>query len=328
MAGLMRWTRTPSNMLYSFMVVKTPPQLLKSHPAFSRFLSPRLLAIGLVLMVALHNNALEYLAEDGYSALVILFCRGVAQLAISSIVGRSIGYSLWPSNWRTQSVRMLNNGVAIYLGIVSYQYLSATTVSLLQRLDIPLLILLGQATGRQAPDRRSWLCWIAVGLVFLFALDAETLDENALGFLTGVSSILLLSLNFLLIKRSVGEENLFVFINVSSLSCILIGAAATFFTDQKGVHFHTIDYELMAGTGALQFLINLCLLALYQQLPAERAQFPAVLGAVATMLLEMWVEQKLFGVVHIGGILLITALVAYIAYSRTNRPKQVHGVDG
>lgn len=274
------------------------------------------LSSAVVILVALQNNNLEYLSEDGYSSSIILLCRSVTTLSLSSLVAKWQGHSLWPTNWRTQRLRLVNSGIALYLLLLSFQYLSATTVGLLQRLDIPFLIILTSIGNRQSGHRVRLSLAVIVGVICFIGISHQ-INEPVIGFVIALSAVFLLSVSFILIKRSVGLENGFVMMNITCLSSIGVSLISIAATGDIGWHGHHQDIGLLILSGILQFSQYCCIVALYRRLPIEKAQFPTVLGAISTMILEMVLEHKLFAPLHIISIVTLTVLIALISFSKT-----------
>ena len=275
-----------------------------------------LLSVAVVALVALQNNNIEYLTEDGYPSAIVLLCRSVTTLTLSTVVGRWQGHSLWPTNWRTQRLRLINSGVALYLFLLSFQYLSATTVGVLQRLDIPILIILTSIGNRQFGQRGRLAIIIILGVLGFVSLSRHV-DEPLLGFAIALTAVFLLSVSFILIKRSVEQENGFVMMNITCLSSIGVSLLSLAITGDTGWHGQHQDIGLLLLSGVLQFTQYCCLVALYRRLPIERAQFPTVLGAISTMILEMLLEQKFFAPIHIICIVVLTALIGWISFTKT-----------
>ena len=273
------------------------------------------LSIAVVALVALQNNNIEYLTEDGYSSSIVLLCRSFTTLTLSTIVGKWQGHSLWPANWRTQRLRLINSGVALYLFLLSFQYLSATTVGLLQRLDIPILIILTGIGNRQFGQRGRLAMVIILGVLGFVSLSRQV-DEPLIGFAIALTAVFMLSVSFILIKRSVAQENGFVMMNITCLSSIGVSVLSLAITRDTGWHGHHHDIGLLVLSGVLQFTQYCCLVALYRRLPIERAQFPTVLGAISTMILEMLLEHKLFAPVHIICIVVLTALIGWLSFTK------------
>ncbi len=123
----------------------------------------------IIPLVALNNNTIEILTDKGYSASQIMFYRGAfsaSLIALFSIVSKR---NYFPKNWKPQAGRMAIDGLSVFLLYTSYKYLSAGTVALVQRMDIPLLIIISIFNKQTKSSLQFYLSiWSIFVLAFFF----------------------------------------------------------------------------------------------------------------------------------------------------------------
>ncbi|MFX5574569.1 hypothetical protein ABTD77_19205, partial [Acinetobacter baumannii] len=94
--------------------------------------------------------------------------RGAIALILGIIGACLKRYSLFPESWKPQIARLIFNGLASYLLVSSFTYLSASTVSLISRIDVPFLIFLSVYLGKEKSDLQFWLSvWCVLVILFL-----------------------------------------------------------------------------------------------------------------------------------------------------------------
>lgn len=118
-----------------------------------------LLTILIILIVAIYGNSIEQLTGKGYPSALIVVAAGTIALILSFIICLFTKKALLPTNWKFQGIRLLNNGIGALLLFESYKHLSAGTVSLVSRVDIPFLIMLSFFRGEgKAVCSSGFLC--------------------------------------------------------------------------------------------------------------------------------------------------------------------------
>jgi len=271
------------------------------------------LTLGLVVMVsyAIYTNSVEYLTDKGYTASQIMVGRGVLSLIISVLIGTVLKQGVFPKEVTLQAGRFLINGASSILFISSFQFLSASTVGLISRLDIPFLIFVSFMVGQRKSQMQFWLSFWAILMIVFLALDARLIEEDPRGFALAFGAVVSVSSGFLILKK-VAHENPFITSNVFSLSNIFFGLLLMLFQpDQKPMEWQHIGGFV---TGAVSQVANYYFaIHLYRKYSPERARLPFILAGILIMGIEMFLEQKLFGLSQIGLTLLVTGLLATIS---------------
>ena len=112
---------------------------------YKRYSIP-LLIFSILVITAVNSITLkELIAIKHYSSPLVLFARGILSFCFLFGYGWFKKIPPLPKHWKVQRFRLITAGLSLLLSFYSYKYLLASTNSLMQRLDIPLLILFSLA---------------------------------------------------------------------------------------------------------------------------------------------------------------------------------------
>ena len=270
-----------------------------------------LIYFGIILSVTFYTYSVEALTDRGYSAPNIMTIRGALALLLGLIYSLIRREQLFPKKWKPQFARFFANGFASYLSIVSFIYLSASTVALLNRLDIPFLIFLSVFMGHKKSNLQFWLSIWTVLIITFLAIDARFIDEEVIGFVFAFGSVFLTSVGYLLVKQSSNHETPILICNVFSFSNLVIGIVILFYTGQY-FKFSFSDLWIIIIGALSQLFMYALTVTLYRWFDIEKARIPFVIAALSIMLLEMIFEHKIFSISQIGLSLIITGLLVTI----------------
>lgn len=270
-----------------------------------------LIFVSTILFVAINNNTIEILTDKQYETSTIMIYRGFFSLSLFLLFSLFTKNKLRPKKLKPQLFRLLIDGLSIWLLYTSYKYLSAGTVALFQRMDIPILIIISVVAGQQKSSLQFYLSIWAAAILAFFIADAKLLDEDPIGFAFALSSVFLLSTTYFLVQKQTKTENRYSLGFIYSLGMILWGFL---FSLIKGtdIRINISDLWIFVTGGLLQFLLVYLALFLFNSYSAEKARLPFILGAFATLLAEMIIEQKLFTLNHIGLSVILTGIIATI----------------
>jgi len=279
-----------------------------------------------VLIVAISSNVTEYLTGQDYPTALILLFTGTFTLILNCIVGGYQKQSLFPKQWNYQIVRLLNNGISLFLIFKSYQYLTAGSVSLVQRTDIPFVIIISFLIGEKRSSMQFWLSlWTILMIVFLI-IDARMLNEEPFGFILAFTGVTLVSASYIIVKRTVNTETVYSLSNITCLGMMLVGSVIMLI---KGYSWYIAPQHIWIFClgGTMMFLIYVVAVRLYVWYKPERARFPFILGAMLTAVIEMIIERKWYSVSQIALIILISGMIMTISLNSPT-PRLVQGVYG
>jgi drug/metabolite transporter (DMT)-like permease len=247
----------------------------------------------IIVMVAVNNNCFEYLTNEGLHAPVILFYRSVFTLLLTVIYATRHHQLLVPKNIKEQSVRFITTGGSLLLVLSSFNYLSAGTVSLLQRLDIPVLIIFSILLHKKKHWVQILFSVLTVIIVLFLTMDPQFIDEQRNGFLLMFGSIGMVAIGYLTVHKGSHSESVPALINVASVSGLFFGCFIIL------LHHHSWLISLKdMGIVAISAIVNIMLFYLttrrYKAYSPEKALTPFVCAIFSTSVLEMIIEQKLY----------------------------------
>lgn len=250
-----------------------------------------------------------------------MFYRGLFALLINLSFAFYKRARIIPADWKKQTLRLLVDGSSIWLLYQSFKYLSAASVSLIQRMDIPALIILSVLRKENKSSLQFWLSFWTILLIGFFVLDSRFIDEEPIGFVYAISSVMLLATTFFLIKKQTTTESIFVLGNTFALGLIFFGAIISSFNHSSFI-IQGNDIWIFLLTGIMQFVIVNAALKLFQWYTAERARLPFVIGVFMTMILEMILEKKFFSLNQIGLTVLIAGIIVTICLNPNTPTKK------
>ena len=270
-----------------------------------------ILFFAVILLVAADNNGIEALTDKGYSSGLILLYRGLGALLVFLLFAVYRKSNLKPKKWKPHIFRLIINGLSGWFLIYSFKFLSAGTVALFQRMDIPLLILIAVFNKNHRSSLQFYLSIWTIFIIIFFVLSANIIDEDPRGFLFVGASIFLSAISFFIIKKQSETEG-GMSLGVLYLAGIVIwGLGITSYND-SGLSVKIADIWLFFLSGGLLALISICSITLFKRYNAEKVRLPFALGALATLGLEMIIEHKVFTVSHIGLSVLLTGIMITI----------------
>ena len=228
-----------------------------------------------------------------------------------------VGYALvkkeamFPKNWGEQAVRFITTGGSLLLTLFSFGFLSAGTVSLLTRLDIPILIFFSAI----ARNNRNWvqiiLSVLTVSIVLFLTIEPNVIDEQRSGFLLVFGGLILIVIGYLTVHKGSNTESIPALINIASISSILFGFALIVINKHSWL-IPTKDIMIILVSSFVNIFLFYLTIERYKKYSPEKALFPFVLAILSTSILEMIIEHKIYAVnemlVTIGLTILISAI--------------------
>lgn len=267
--------------------------------------------LGIILLVALNNNCFEYLSNHDIKASQTLFYRGIFTLFFCSVIAVKKKEKFIPSKIKNQSIRFLTTGGSLLLVLMSYSFLSAGTVSLLQRLDIPFLIFVSVFTRKKKKSYQIIISLFTIFIILGLTVNPELIDENVSGFLLVFGSVFMTAIGYLTVHKGSASESVPALINVSAISSILFGFLLTIYNTQNFT-LPLLDYSVIAFSALLNIVLFYLTVRLYKIYEPERALLPFVWAIVSTSLLEMIIEKKIYNSQDIILTIGLTSLITLI----------------
>lgn len=280
----------------------------------------------LVLSIITYNYCVELLTDAGVPAEQIMFYRGGSALILGIMVGLMSNYSLYPKSPKIHIARLLLNAASSYLTILSFSYLSASTVVLVGRTDIPILIFFSVISGIRKSNLQFWLSIWTVSVIIFLAMDAKFIDEEPIGFLFAFASVFMTSMGYWLVKKASANDNIYVISNVFSFANLCFGAILIL-SRNGSFAVDASNYWIFLLSGITQLGTYYFGISMYKWYNVEQARIPFIAAGFFIMILEMIVEHKIFSTSQIALSLLITGMLLTIVLDPASPNKNIRGTE-
>lgn len=281
-----------------------------------------------VMIVCLTATGLSMrgLALQGIPVSESLIFRGVICLLLVFAWAFNHHISLIPKSIKTQFLRALIAGMALSFFSISYYWLSASAVSVLSNIDVPILILLGSLVGQVSTLRSKLLSLVSIVLLVIYGTNIQHEKNWLLGVSILGAGIFLLCFGYYFIKKSMHDENRVITILTPSLAIIFYGflqmGMSTSLSWSRSWDFYSILLATLSGVG--MFGAYYSTMELYAQTDIATAEFPTLISALAIQPLEsLWFHQDF--ILYDFLISLLFVITTY--FILTNEKNKVEALD-
>ncbi len=269
--------------------------------------------LSVILSMSLYIYTIKEMSIRDYSTSENMILRGFFCLSVGLIASKIKGYKLIPQNKKIQIFRFFASGFASYFFTASFAFLSASSIALIGRLDIPfLLILVTLFTNKNKKSNlQFWLSIWSILIISFITLSGNFSDEKPLGYIYAFTSVILIALGYLFMKNSAGKENIFVLSNVFSLSNLLFGLALLFINSES-IHFDFKDIWIFILYTLSQFGIYILSIQLYKWYDVEKARLPYVFATFIIYFTEIILGNREFDLKQLILSIIITGMIITI----------------
>ena len=217
-----------------------------------------------------------------------LVVRGLSCLALVAGYAWIYKMPLMPKSVRTQAVRATLAGLALTFLALSYNWLSASSVSVLSNIDVPLLIVLGPVIGATYTRKVRGLAFASIMLLVFYVASLEMHADLFFGLGTLLIGSLLLCFGYLYIKKSMADENKAVAILTPSLAIVAYGILESAVQPAIAPAWNAGLLTICVLSGAGMFMAYVSTMKLYEMTDLATAEFPTLMAAVVIQPLEAW----------------------------------------
>ena len=272
-----------------------------------------------LVLVGVNSNLIEFLTDNGFSTSHILLHSASGSLLFIIpylfITKQTVQFSYKQPLFYG---KLLVNAIGIYLLFTSYKYLAASSVSVIQRIDIPIIIISSVLLGNKKSALQFWLSIWAIILFLFFVIDSPYIDEDTNGFYLAIAAAVCLSMGYLLIKKNT-ENNSIATVSIAYLISFFMGGLIPV---TYGNSLYLPEWQgsitiLALLQGVLQTILTILGVQLLKDFAAEKARLPFVIGAFSTLIIEMIIEKKWFSFNQIAISVIITGIIATICLNPT-----------
>ncbi|SDE31590.1 hypothetical protein [Niabella drilacis] len=229
----------------------------------------------------------------------MLFIRSLFNLLLVFVVAGVTKQKLLPTQPKLQIGAFICLGLSLLLIFTAYQYISAGSVSTLQRLDIPLLAVL--AMHQKFSLKKLLLSVLAFLLVAVLVVYTSANGENPVGYFLVLAGVALVAVNTLIQKQIAAKENIVAIMLVGCLSSICWGGLRCW---QGCSSFQNMSPAILLaifGLAVVNLTIFYLVNELYKKHPPEFVRYPYLIAAFGTMCVEMLMKQRWQSPVVIAG---------------------------
>jgi hypothetical protein len=266
-----------------------------------------------VVAQLVYNLGIEDLATLNYKGSVTLTYVSIGFLVFVWLFAFVEKKTIKPQNYKPQFIRFAMIGLGAWFMTESYTYLPASSVSLIQRSEIPLIIIVAFLTGkRQADSQVKFAVWVIIAIVG-FVIHSEWKSNDAYGVGLAQMGVFCTIITFQLMQKSVNSEGEYTSFTVSGLSCIFYGLL---FSGIKGQwQFLKIEELYIVLLVSLSsFIMFKCMALFYRIKTLEYARFPALIGSVLTLFAEQLHENDIFSLDYILIVVTISVMVYWLLF--------------
>lgn len=276
----------------------------------------------LILFLICLNIGIEQLTNLKISGAEILFIRAIFNLLVAFGIAYFTKKNIIPKKVKLQLGTFLCIGLGLLLNFSAFQFISASSVSTLQRLDIPLLCLFAMFRFKFS-IQQFLLCILVFTVVGCLIFINQTTKENPIGYLLILSSVVVLSINTILQKKIAISENLPTIMVIVSLSSVFWGGIRCLQTNSTFENIHLSSLIAIFGLAIINVFIFYIVNDLYKKYHPEFVRYPYLLSAFGTMIVEMLINQKLLNKYLIIGNIIILILLTILVYLRQDKNEKL-----
>lgn len=241
--------------------------------------------------------SMRVLAVDSVPVSESLVVRGLSCLIFVIAFARWKKLSLVPKNTTSQMFRALLAGLALTFLSLSYNWLTASTVSVLSNIDVPLLVVLGPLVGIASSFRVRVLSIVSISFLVWYVSGLEMQENLPLGLTSLLTGSLLLCFGYFYIKKSMAEENEAIAVLTPSVAILIYGIGEYLALGQTSSSWSRWNFILCVASGVGMFGAYLSTMRLYELTDLASAEFPTLISSILIQPVErLFLGEPLKGV--------------------------------
>jgi len=199
--------------------------------------------------------------------------------------------------------------------LTGFQYISGGSVTTIQRMDIPLLILYSAITSH-VRKTQLFLAVLTFVIILTLVIVHKRTNERPIGYALVLLSVICICMNALLQKNISTKERVEIIIINASLSSLLWSLTWCLYRNAWFENVGTIQCLILAMFGFFEIIIVCILVQLYKIYSPDFVRYPFLLSAIFTMIAEMVIVHKHFSPIVIVGNSLLVVIVTYLIKTR------------
>ncbi len=241
-----------------------------------------------VMMTSLMGTglAMRALAMSGISTGENLVTRGIVCIVVVIIFSRLKKLTLRIKSPKTQLIRASIAGLALTFYTVSYGKISASAISVLSNIDVPLLLVLGPFIGMKTELRIRSAATISIFFLVCFIYGMEHSTASFIGLVTLLIGTILLCFGYWFIKQSMNDENEAVTIFVPAFAILFFGSLQLLWAPVTENYWHAKEILLAIASGICMFFAYFATMRLYRITDIASAEFPTLISSLLIQPIE------------------------------------------
>lgn len=259
------------------------------------------------------------LAITGISTGESLLTRGLICLVAVVLFAHNRDLTLKIKSPRTQILRAVIAGLALTFYTISYSLISASAISVLSNIDVPLLIVLGPLIGMPATPKTRITAFLSISFLIWFIYGMEPNSGMVVGLLLLSAGTFLLCFGYRFIQLSMNEENEAVTVMVPAASIAVYGIAQMAWQRHGFNEWHQPQVIYATVSGACMFLAYYATMRLYRLTNIATAEFPTLLASLIIQPIEsFFLDSPVKGVYLISTIGFIVTTYLILRWQNRN----------
>jgi hypothetical protein len=244
--------------------------------------------VGFCALLAVKDLLFRVLALEGMSSGQILFIVGLACGITSISVAVLTRGQIELKNKKLQLVRFFVAGLSGYFIAEAFHVLNASSVAMVSKIYIPLLLLVSPLIGVSYTARQKVLAAASIGAIVIFILCTHQPEMPIAGYGYAIIAALLVMVEYITLRRTALSEKLFWTAATPAMSCLVYGlltAGPTNVIQILDMPIATIAIAFLAGV--ILYLVYAVSIHRYRILPLGISEYPSLVTALVLLPLEL-----------------------------------------
>jgi len=255
----------------------------------------------------------RFLVTHGVPAPHFLLVGGAVAFVVALLIALVRKQKLAPESVKYQGVRILLDAMSWAFATLAFKYLNATSISIISKAYIPVLVLIGPWIGNRFSTKQKALASAALAAMVFFAFANRAPNEDLLGYFYLLLTTITVSAAYIMLRHSTIKESPFIVAAVPALACVLVGGLWGM-QIQMPLATSTLNFVLEIACGFLIYALYIASIYRYRVLPVGLAEYPTLLTGFVILPVEYW----LFGLqpkpLYLANLALVLVLVGACVY--------------
>jgi hypothetical protein len=269
--------------------------------------------LGYTLIMSLKDVISRYLLVNGLPVAHLLLTAGTVAFLFAMAVSLFRSQRLSIASPKYQTIRLILDAVAWASATQAFKLLNATSISIISKAYIPLLILLGPFLGNLFSRKQNLLAVAALLAMTGFAFFSRAPNESLIGYFYLLISTITVTASYIMLRHSTLKESPFIVVATPAAACVLVGLV---WGGQIGmplnVSVQTLFLEFVCGL--LIYGLYTASIYRYRLLPVGLAEYPTLLTAFFILPSEYFLFGLRPSELYLGNLAIVLVLIGSCVY--------------